>query len=100
MIDEKIKASGLTMTAFIIRAVTEKPVVVIPNVGEVLMELKRQGNNLNQLVRANYFGVAVEAELLSTLAEIKNLYAYVLSEMGGEQCRCSNVRQVKQHPRR
>lgn len=47
MIDEKLKASGLTMTEFIIRAITGKPVVSIPNVGEILTELKRQGNNLN-----------------------------------------------------
>ena len=72
MIDEKLKASGLTMTEFIISAITEKPVVSIPNVGERLTELKRQGNNLNQLAKANYFGMTAEAELLSALAEIKN----------------------------
>ena len=43
MIDEKLKASGLTMTEFIIRAITGKPVVSIPNVGEIVTELKRQG---------------------------------------------------------
>ena len=57
MIDEKLKVSGLTMTEFIIRAITEKPVVSIPNVGEIVTELKRQGNNLNQLAKANYFGM-------------------------------------------
>ena len=73
MIDEKLKASGLTMTEFIIRAITGKPVVSIPNVGEILTELKRQGNNLNQLAKANYFGMTTEEELLSALAEIKKL---------------------------
>lgn len=63
MIDEKLKASGLTMTEFIIRAITGKPVVSIPNVGEILTELKRQGNNLNQLAKANYFGMTTEEEL-------------------------------------
>ena len=60
MIDEKLKVSGLTMTEFIIRAITEKPVVSIPNVGEIVTELKRQGNNLNQLAKANYFGMTTE----------------------------------------
>ena len=49
IIDEKIKSSGLTMTAFIIKAITNKPIVVFANSGEILNELKRQGNNLNQI---------------------------------------------------
>lgn len=95
LIDEKIKASGLTMTAFIIRAITDQPVASIPDVGEILTELKRQGNNLNQLARANNFGSLAEAELLAVLADIKKIYAHVLNVTGGERCRCSNV-----HPAR
>ena len=56
------------MTEFIIRAITGKPVVSIPNIGEIVPELKRQGNNLNQLAKANYFGKTTEEELLSALA--------------------------------
>ena len=63
MIDEKLKASGLTMTEFIIRAITGKPDVSIPNVGEIVTELKRQGNNLNKLAKATCFGLTTEAEL-------------------------------------
>lgn len=33
IIDEKLKASGLTMTDFIIKAITEKPVIVFENAG-------------------------------------------------------------------
>ena len=100
MIDEKLKASGLTMTEFIIRAITGKPVVSIPNVGEILTELKRQGNNLNQLAKANYFGMTAEAELLSALAEIKKLYACSLSAIGGEECRFLNAHRVRRLPKR
>ena len=39
IIDEKIKSSGLTMTAFIIKAITNKPIVVLANSGEILNEL-------------------------------------------------------------
>ena len=39
------------MTEFVIRAITDKPITVVENVGEILTELKRQGNNLNQAVR-------------------------------------------------
>ena len=100
MIDEKLKASGLTMTEFIIRAITGKPVVSIPNVGEIVTELKRQGNNLNQLAKANYFGMTTEAELLSALTEIKKLYAYILSVIGGEECRFLNAHRVRRLPKR
>ena len=49
IIDEKIKSSGLTMTAFIIKAITNKPIVVFANSGEILNELKRQGRrNLSE----------------------------------------------------
>ena len=74
IIDEKIKSSGLTMTAFIIKAITNKPIVVFANSGEILNELKRQGNNLNQIVRANYYGLATKRELLSYVEELKNTY--------------------------
>lgn len=49
IIDEKVKTSGLSRTDFLIRALTDKPVVVFERTGEVLQELKRQGNNLNQI---------------------------------------------------
>lgn len=46
IIDEKIKSSGLTMTAFIIKAITNKPIVVFANSGEILNELKKAGKQL------------------------------------------------------
>ena len=51
------------MTAFVIRAITEKPITVIENGGEILAELKRQGNNLNQAVRGIYNGLVAEEEI-------------------------------------
>ena len=88
------------MTAFIIRAITDQPVVSIPDVGEILTELKRQGNNLNQLARANNFGSLAEAELLAVLADIKKIYAHVLNVTGGEMCRFLNAHRVRRLPKR
>ena len=51
------------MTDFVIRAITSKPIVVIDYASEILSELKRQGNNLNQAVRNGYYGTATEQEL-------------------------------------
>ena len=51
------------MTEFIIRAITGKPINVVENAGEILTELKRQGNNLDQAVRNYYCDNDTGAEL-------------------------------------
>ena len=38
------------------------------------VELKRQGNNLNQAVKNNYFGDITEQELLAVVDECKTIY--------------------------
>ena len=83
LIDKAITKSGLTMTAFVIRAITEKPITVIENGGEILAELKRQGNNLNQAVRGIYNGLATEEEIRNCIAELKQLYAKISIAIGG-----------------
>ena len=71
------------MTAFVIRAITEKPITVIENGTEVLAELKRQGNNLNQVVRNNYHGLATAEEIRNCIAELKQLYSKKSNAIGG-----------------
>lgn len=84
IIDEKLKASGLTMTDFIIKSITNKSIMVFENSGEILNELKRQGNNLNQIARANYFGLATKRDILSCVDELKNTYKAITKAIGGE----------------
>ena len=67
----------------IIKAITNKPIVVFANSGEILNELKRQGNNLNQIVRANYYGLATKRELLSCVEELKNTYREIAKAIEG-----------------
>ena len=83
IIDEKVKASGLSRTDFLIRALTDKPVTVMSNGGEILQELKRQGNNLNQAVRNCYFYPDEKDKVLSAAAECKRAYHTLLSAIGG-----------------
>ena len=83
LIDKAIAASGLTMTEFVIRAITGKPITVIENASELLAELKRQGNNLNQAVRNGYYGIDTEREIKSCIAELKNVYGKILTAIGG-----------------
>ena len=72
------------MTAFVIRAITEKPITVIENGTEILAELKRQGNNLNQITRNSYNGLATEKEIRSYIDELKKLYGKISVAIGGE----------------
>lgn len=82
IIDEKIKTSGSSRTDFLIRALTDKPVVVIDGGDEMLAELKRQGNNLNQAVRNCYFYPDEKDKVLSAAAECKRAYRTLLSVLG------------------
>ena len=83
IIDEKVKTSRLSRTDFLIRALTDKPVTVIANSGEILQELKRQGNNLNQAVRNCYFYPDEKEQVLSAAAECKRAYRELLSAIEG-----------------
>ena len=83
LIDRAIAKSGLTMTAFVIRAITEKPITVIENGTEILAELKRQGNNLNQVVRNSYNGFATEEEIKTCIKSLKELYRKISIAIGG-----------------
>ena len=50
---------------------------------EILAELKRQGNNLNQVVRGVYNGLVTKEELRNCIAELKKLYAKISIAIGG-----------------
>lgn len=71
------------MTEFVIRSITDKSITVIENGSEILAELKRQGNNLNQAVRNSYNGLATEEEIRSCIAELKKLYRRITIAIGG-----------------
>ncbi len=71
------------MTEFVIRAITDKPITVVENVGEILTELKRQGNNLNQAVRNLYYDNDTRAELNSCVSKLKEIYKSLIAAMGG-----------------
>lgn len=83
LLDEKVKASGLNRTDYLIRVLSDKPIVSIGNGNEILAELKRQGNNLNQTVKNNYYGDITERELLSVVDDCKSLYRRLSNAIGG-----------------
>ena len=84
LLDEKVTASGLNRTDYLIRVMSDKPIVSIESGNEILAELKRQGNNLNQAVKNNYFGDVTERELLSVVDDCKRLYSRLSSAIGSD----------------
>ena len=83
LIDDKLAKSGLTMREFILRSITNKPIIVIERGGEILAELKRQGNNLNQAVKNNYYGMDTEQEIKNCIVGLKELYRKISFAAGG-----------------
>lgn len=71
------------MREFIIRSITDKPITVIESGNEILVELKRQGNNLNQVARNSYNSLATEEEIRNCIAELKQLYRKISIAIGG-----------------
>ena len=84
LLDEKVKSSGLNRTDYLIRALSDKPIVSIGNGNEILAELKRQGNNLNQAVKNNYFGDLTEQDLLAVVDDCKSVYRKLSSARSEE----------------
>lgn len=83
LIDSAIVKSGLTITDFVIRSIIDKPITVIENGNEILAELKRQGNNLNQVARKSYNGLATEEEIKACIKSLKELYRKISIAIGG-----------------
>ena len=71
------------MREFILRSIMDKPIIVIECSGEILAELKRQGNNLNQAVRNNYYGMDTKREIKNCIAYLKELYRKIFFAAGG-----------------
>ncbi len=86
LLQEQLAASQLSLTNFFIETNSRGKVIVINDFVPLLSELKRQGVNLNQLVRrVNQFSPVSEQEILVTLQQCQNTYRrlYELSEQLG-----------------
>ena len=80
MLESKVTTSGLNKTDYLVKCLSDKPIISVPS--DLLLELKRQGNNLNQVVKNCYYGKTTECELLSCVDECKRLYVKMLSAIG------------------
>ena len=75
LLQRKLAASGMSLTEFFIETIRGKEIIIISDFLPLLGELKRQGVNLNQLVRkVNQFSPVSEQEILITLQECQDTY--------------------------
>ena len=51
-IKKKVKKSKLTQPEYLLRSALDKNILVVDGLKEILLELSREGNNLNQIAKA------------------------------------------------
>ena len=52
-IKKKVKKSKLKQQEYLIKSALNKKIIVIDGLKEILLELSREGNNLNQIAKKN-----------------------------------------------
>ena len=74
IIEEKAYSSYRTPSMYLRDCALGKKIIVISGVDEVANELRKIGNNLNQLTRAVNSGYCYEVDLLETREEVARLW--------------------------
>ena len=74
MIEEKAYSSYQTPSMYLRDCALDKKIVVINGVDELASELRKIGNNLNQLTRAVNSGFAYEVDLRKTREEVARIW--------------------------
>ena len=74
IIEEKAYSSYRTPSMYLRDCALDKKIVVVKGVDEVANELRKIGNNLNQLTRAVNSGYCYEVDLRGTREEMTRLW--------------------------
>lgn len=78
-IREKAKAAQMSITDYVITAATHKEIVDFNGLSEVITQLKRLGNNLNQLLILSRQGRIHTVNLSEMQVELKRIYELLAS---------------------
>lgn len=73
-IKKKSKKAKMTVTDYITKSALDKKIVVIEGLPEIVTELKRIGNNLNQLTMLSHQGVINTVNLDETEESLTAIY--------------------------
>ena len=74
IIEEKAYSSYRTPSMYLRDCALDKKIIVINGVDELAVELRKIGNNLNQLTRAVNSGYAREVDLQATKEEVARIW--------------------------
>ena len=74
IIEEKAYSSYRTPSMYLRDCALDKKIIVINGVDELAVELRKIGNNLNQLTRAVNSGYIYEVDLRETREEVAKLW--------------------------
>ena len=74
IIEEKAYSSYRTPSMYLRDCALDKKIIVIEGVDELTSELRKIGNNLNQLTRAVNSGYCYEVDLRETREEVARLW--------------------------
>ena len=78
------KSGAKNQTDFVMRLLASKPIIVVNELVPFLTELKRQGNNLNQIARSLHEKSATKDSTQQVLRECHELYQKLLVLKLGE----------------
>lgn len=74
-IKKKVDKSKLSQNEYLLKCCLDKEIIVVDGIRELVVELKRVGNNLNQLSRAVHEGRAnCKAELSEIEKELSEIW--------------------------
>ena len=83
-IKKKVKKSKLTQSEYLLRSALDKNILVVDGLKEILIELSREGNNLNQIAKAlnqkEEFNAEQLFETKEKLMELWSLIEKILKE--------------------
>ena len=76
MFQRKVAQSGMSQQEYILKAVLDTPITNTDGIKDVIPELKRQGNNLNQIAKKlNEKGyIDYKQELPNTMKEVREVW--------------------------
>ena len=73
-IESKALSSYRTVSRYLRDVALDKPIVIVQGIDDLVDELRRIGNNLNQITRAVNAGLISAADLTETREEMKMIW--------------------------
>ena len=78
-IKKKVEKSKLKQTDYLIKSALNKKIIVVDGLKEILLELSREGNNLNQIAKKINEGEQIDIkEMKKNLMELWDLIEKIL----------------------